>query len=146
MPSRKPRNRRHRSEHGNLKVVVANITALSNLKLALVGEPDVALGQEPWASRSEVAAEAKRLGYTAAMGAEEPCMATVLFRPGRGQQLHLQSREGWQGRTAAAITDLGGGFRYCVASVYGHTKPTIGQKKVLSGVIEDVVGNFRSRG
>ena len=52
---------------GNIKVVVANITALSNLKLALVGEPDVALAQEPRACMSEVAAESERVGFAVAM-------------------------------------------------------------------------------
>ena len=51
--SRKRRNCRHRAEHGNLKVVVANVTALSNLHLALVGQPDVALVQELWATKAD---------------------------------------------------------------------------------------------
>ncbi len=55
-------------------------------------------------------------------------------------------REEWQSRAAAAIVDLGGGYGCCTASVFGHARPTIAQKKVLSGVIEDIVGEFRSRG
>ena len=80
------------------------------------------------------------------VGADEQCLAAVLFRPGRGQQLQLSSSDGWQGRMAAAIIDLGGGFGCRMASVYGHTGATAAQKKALSGVLEGIVADFRSRG
>ena len=68
--SRKDRNQQHRSLHGNLQVVVANVTALSNLRLALASKPDVALLCEVRASRSQLLAEAKKFGYTAAVGGD----------------------------------------------------------------------------
>ena len=45
--SRKDRSRQHRALHGNLKVVMVNITALSNLRLALAGGPTL-----PWCRKS----------------------------------------------------------------------------------------------
>ncbi len=98
VPSRKLRNRRHRAEHGNFKVVVANVTALNNLRLAFAGEPDVALVQELWASKGEVAAEAKRLGYAVAVGAQEQCFAAVHLGLGEGSS--CTSRVGKVGRAA----------------------------------------------
>ena len=47
---------------------------------------------------------------------------------------------------AAAIIDLGDGFGCCMASVYGHTRPTVAQKKALSDALEGVAADFRSRG
>ena len=49
--SRRWRNRLHRALHGNIQLVVANVTALSNLRLALAGEPDEVVPQELWATR-----------------------------------------------------------------------------------------------
>ena len=49
--SRKENNRRQRALHGNIHLVVANITALSKMRLALAERPDVLLAQELWASR-----------------------------------------------------------------------------------------------
>ena len=89
---------------------MSNITALSNLRLALVGKPGVALLQEARASKVALMAEAKKFGYAAAVGAEEFCLAAVLFRPGLGQGLALQCEGEWSSRSAAAIIDLGGGL------------------------------------
>ena len=51
------------------------------------------------------------------------CLAAVLFRPGRGQQLQLTRSDEWQGRVAAAIIDLGDGPGCCGASLCGLAKP-----------------------
>ena len=123
--SRKDRSRQHRALHGNLKVVVVNITALSNLRLALAGGPDVALLQEVRATKQELLAEAKVLGYMAAVGPDELCLAAVLFRPGRGQEMHLHCSGEWCSRTAAVIIDFGDGYACCMASVYDHDGPTV---------------------
>ncbi len=58
MGSRKLRNRRSRALHGNIKVVAASIGAVSNLRLAVRSQPDVALVQELWATTEEVRKEA----------------------------------------------------------------------------------------
>jgi hypothetical protein len=76
--SRKDCNKHHRALRGNLKVVTANITALSNLRLALAGGPDVALVQEVRATKQELLAEAKALGYMAAVGPDDFCLAAAL--------------------------------------------------------------------
>ena len=75
--------------HGNPTVVVANIGALSNLRLAIKSKPDVAVLQELWATAAEVRQAAKEHGYEAACAAGSPCLAAVLFRPGHGQQTQL---------------------------------------------------------
>ena len=75
--SRKENNRRQRALHGNIHLVIANITALGNLRLALAERPDVLLAQELWASREQVKAEAKAFGYSVAVSREEPCLAAV---------------------------------------------------------------------
>ena len=143
---RKNRNRQRRALHGNLRVVVANITALSNLRLALAGGPDVALLQEVRATKKELLAEAKLLGYMAAVGTDDFCLAAILFKPGRGQDLPLHCSGEWCSRTAAAIIDLGDGYGCCMASVYGHDWLTLAQRKELSSVIEHVLGEFRVLG
>jgi hypothetical protein len=89
-PSRRQRNKQHRALHGNPKVVVANVGALSNLRLAVKSEPEVALLQELWASKEEIQSAAKELGYVAACAEGNPCLAAVLYRPGQGQQVKLQ--------------------------------------------------------
>ena len=66
--SRKWRNWRHRDLQGNIQLVVAKLTALSDLMLARAGEPDVVLAQESCATRLEVEAEARFSGYAAAVG------------------------------------------------------------------------------
>ncbi len=48
------------------KVVVANVGALSKLRLAVRSQPDVALLQELWATSEEVRKEATEFGYVAA--------------------------------------------------------------------------------
>ena len=113
--SRKDRNQQHRSLHGNLQVVVANVTALSNLRLALASKPDVALLCEVRASRSQLLAEAKKFGYTAAVGGDGFCLAAVLFLPGKGQGLPLHCKGEWADRSAAAVIDLGNGYACCMA-------------------------------
>ena len=87
--SRRWRNRLHRALHSNIQLVVANVTALSNLRLALAGEPDVVVAQELLATRLQVEAEARLFGYAAAEGQEETYLAAVLFRPGKGQPVKL---------------------------------------------------------
>ena len=71
--SRKVRNRRSRALRGNIKAVVANVGALSNLRLAVRSEPDVALVQELWATADEIRKVAKELGYVAAVAAGSCC-------------------------------------------------------------------------
>ncbi len=66
--SRKWRNWRHRDLQGNIQLVVAKLTALSDLMLARAGEPDVVLAQESCATQLEVEAEARFSGYAAAVG------------------------------------------------------------------------------
>ena len=80
--SRKARNRRSRALHGNIKVVVANVGDLSNLRLAVRSEPDVALVQELWATADEIRKVAKELGYVAAVAAGRCCLSAVLFSTG----------------------------------------------------------------
>ena len=53
--SRRRRNRLHRALHGNPAVAVANVGALSNLRLAVRSRPDVALLQELWATAARSA-------------------------------------------------------------------------------------------
>ena len=144
--SRKDRNQQHRSLHGNLQVVVANVTALSNLRLALASKPDVALLCEVRASRSQLLAEAKKFGYTAAVGGDGFCLAAVLFLPGKGQGLPLHCKGEWADRSAAAVIDLGNGYACCMAVVYGHDGPTISQKQELSGVLEHILFELRALG
>jgi endonuclease/exonuclease/phosphatase (EEP) superfamily protein YafD len=144
--SRKDRNQQHRSLHGNLQVVVANVTALSNLRLALASKPDVALLCEVRASRSQLLAEAKKFGYTAAVGGDGLCLAAVLFLPGKGQGLPLHCKGEWADRSAAAVIDLGNGYACCMAVVYGHDGPTISQKQELSGVLEHILFELRALG
>ena len=93
--SRKDRNRQHRALHCNLKVVVVNITALSSLRLALAGEPDVALVQEVRATKQELLAEAKALGYMVAVGPDDFCFAALLFKLGRGPEMQLHCSGEW---------------------------------------------------
>ena len=50
------------------QLVVAKLTALSDLMLARASEPDVVLAQESCATRLEVEAEARFSGYAAAVG------------------------------------------------------------------------------
>ncbi len=76
------RNRLHRAFHGNPAVVVANVGALSNLRVAVRSRPDVALLQELWATAAEVRKEAKEHGYETACAEGDPCLAAVLYRPG----------------------------------------------------------------
>ena len=49
--SRRVRNRIQKAMRGNLKVTVANITAVSNLRLVVSDDPDVILVQELWATK-----------------------------------------------------------------------------------------------
>ena len=81
-PSRKSCNRLARALRGNIKVVVANVGALSNLHLAVRTAP-------LWASASDIRTKAEELGYVAAVAAGSCCLSAVLYRPGRGQQIHL---------------------------------------------------------
>ena len=115
--SRRVRNRIQKAMRGNLKVTVANITALSNLRLVVSDDPDVILVQELWATKLQVEQAAKEFGYAAAVGPGEQCLAAALFKPGMGQQLHLPFEGEWASRTAAATISLGGGYGCCVASV-----------------------------
>ena len=108
--SRRWRNRLHKALHGNIQVVVANVTALSNLRLALAGEPDEVVPQELWATRLQVEAEARLFGYAAAVGQEVPCLAAVLFRPGKGQPVKLPFKGEWDRRAAATTISLGVGY------------------------------------
>jgi len=146
--SRRDCNRRNRALHGNRQVgvVVANITALSNLRLALVGEPDVALLQEVRATKAALRAEAKKFGYVAVVGGGELCLAAVLFKPGRGQELRLSTTGVWADRVAAAIIHLGDGHACRMASVYGYDGPTAQQRKELSEVVTGVLYDFRALG
>ncbi len=77
--SRVQRNRLHRAMHGNIKVVVTNISSISNLHLAVYSNPDVALLQDLRATREEVEAEAKKHDYVAAIAEGSPCLAAVFF-------------------------------------------------------------------
>ncbi len=88
--SRKTCNRENRALRGNIKVVVANVGALSNLHVAVRTAPDVVLAQELWASAVDIRREAK-FGFVAAVAvaAGSCCMSAILYRPGRGQQIHL---------------------------------------------------------
>ena len=52
--SRRVRNRIQKAMRGNLKVTVAHITALSNLRLVVSDDPDVILVQELWATKLQV--------------------------------------------------------------------------------------------
>ena len=90
--SRKKRSRARRALHGNIKVVVANASGLSNLHLAPPFDPDVALVQELWTTREEVHAATKQLGYVVAAAEVDPCLGAVLHRSGTGQQLQLPAR------------------------------------------------------
>ena len=144
--SRRVRNRIQKAMRGNLKVTVANITALSNLRLVVGDDPDVILVQELWATKLQVEQAAKEFGYVAACGPGEQCLAAVLFKAGMGQQLHLPFEGEWARRTAAATISLGEGYGCCVASVYGFTGPTAAQRRELSQTLVAVLGEFRSRG
>ena len=53
-PSRKTCNRRAKAVRGNIRVILANVGALSNLHLAVRTGPDVCLAQELWATAEEV--------------------------------------------------------------------------------------------
>ncbi len=75
--SRRNRNRRHQAIHGNLKVVVANISSVSNLRLAVASGPDVAVLQELWATKEAIEAEAKEHGYVVAVVAGSPGRAVA---------------------------------------------------------------------
>ena len=125
---------------------MVNITALSNLRLALAGGPDVALLQEVRATKQELLAEAKVLGYMAAVGPDDFCLAAVLFKPGRGQGMHLHCSGEWCSRMAAAIIDLGDGYACCMASVYGHHGPTVAQRQELNSTLVHILAEFRARG
>ena len=126
--SRRRRNKPHKALHGNPTVVVVNIGALSNLRLAVRSKPDVALLQELWATAAEVRQEAKQQGYEAACAEGNPCLAAVLFRPGQGQQIKLPPLGECPSRVAAACVSLGGGCGCCYATAYGFTSAAAGQK------------------
>ena len=125
---------------------MANITALSNLRLALAERPDVLLAQELWASKAQVKAEAKSFGYAVAVSMEEPCLAAVFYLPGLGQEVDLLFAGEWGRRVAAANISLGNGYGCLTASAYGYTGPTAGQQEELSCTLVQVLELFRSRG
>jgi hypothetical protein len=104
--SRRRRNRLRKALHGNPAVVVANIGALSNLRLAVRSRPDVALLQELWATAAEVRQEAKERGFEAACAEGNPCLAAVLFRPGQGQQTKLPPLGEFTARVVVACVSL----------------------------------------
>ena len=141
-PSRKSCNRLARALRGNIKVVVANVGALSNLHLAVRTAPDVALVQELWASASDIRTKAKELGYVAAVAAGSCCLSAVLYRPGRSQQIHLPLVGEFSSRAAAAVVSLGGGCGCCFASIYGISSATVGQKEQLSEAIRLTMEEF----
>ena len=89
MGQKERRNRWHHALHGDIQVVVANITALNNLRLALAERPEVLLAQKLWASRLQVEAEAGTFGYGLAVSREEPCLFAVCYLPGLGQAMQL---------------------------------------------------------
>ncbi len=143
---RKVRNKQWKALHGNVKVVVANIGALSNLRLAVRTDPDVVVVQELRASKEAVEKAAKELGLVAACAKGDEVLAAVLFRPGFGQQLVVECAGEFGKRVAAAVISLGGGCGMCVASVYGITSPTMEQKEQLSQAVMAVVGTMRELG
>ena len=145
-PGRKDRNRRSRALHGNIKVVVANVGALSNLRLAVRSQPDVALLQELWATADEVRKEAKEFGYVAATAEGSSCLSAVLYRPGHGQQIKLPVVGEFSSRIAAACISLGGGCGCCYASVYGISNSTAGQKEQLSQAVRLTLEEMRALG
>ena len=108
--------------------MVANVGALSNLRLAVKSEPEVALLQELWASKEEIQSAAKELGYVAACAEGNPCLAAVLYRPGQGQQVKLQLQGDFCSRIAAACISLGRVYGCCYVSACGISNATAGQK------------------
>ena len=144
--SRRRRNRLHKTLRGNPAVVVANIGALSNLRLAIKSKPDVALLQELWATAAEVRQEAKEHGYEAACAEGNPCLAAVLFRPGQGQQIKLPPLGEFTSRVAAACISLGGGCGCCYASAYGIASGTAGQNEKLSQALRVTLEELRALG
>ena len=146
MASRRRRNRLHKALHGNPAVVVANIGALSNLRLAIRSKPDVALLQELWATAAEIRQAAKEHGYEAACAEGNPCLAAVLFRPGQGQQIKLPPLGEFTSRVAAACISLGGGCGCCYVSAYGISSGTAGQKEKLSQALRVTLEELRALG
>ena len=94
-------------------MVVANVGALSNLRLAVRSQPDVALLQELWASADDIRKEAKEHGYVAATAEGSICLSAVLYRPGHGQQIKLPLQGEFSSRIAVACVSLGGGRGCC---------------------------------
>jgi hypothetical protein len=118
--SRRRRNRLHKALHGNPAVVVANIGAFSNLRLAVKSKPDVALLQERWATAAEVRQEAKEHGYEAASAEGNPCLAAVPSDRAKGSRsIKLPPLGEFTSRVAEACISLGGGCGCCYASAYG---------------------------
>ncbi len=117
-PSSRDRNRRNRALCGNVKVVVANVGALSNFRLAIRSQPDVALLQELWATAEHIRKEAAEHGYVAATADRSTCLAAVLRRPVPGRQIKLPIQGEFSSRFAAACVSLGSGRGCCYASVY----------------------------
>ena len=138
--SRRRRNRLHKALHGNPAVVVANIGALSNLRLAIRSKPDVALLQELWATAAEIRQAAKEHGYETACAEGDPCLAAVLYRPGQGQRIQLPPLGEFSSRVAAACVGC------CYASAYGISSGTAGQKEKLSQALRVTLEELRALG